>query len=143
MSAEPRYQLTITRAQAEVLRDACELLARCRLGQIADACQQVLDEHGQAVVPYDLAQDCEAAIKAEVGLAPNQSWGVGKHPAADLPWDLYQVLRHRLAWDRALAEGHVRPGQARRWPEMMSVCYDEPLFLTHAPHPTLHLIDPA
>ena len=80
MSAEPRYQLTITRAQAEVLRDACELLARCRLGQIADACQQVLDAHGQAVVPYDLAQDCEAAIKAEVGLAPNQSWGSASIP---------------------------------------------------------------
>lgn len=143
MSDEPHYQLTVTRIQAEVLRDACELLARCRLGQIADACQQALDEHGKAVVPYDLAMWCETAVKAAVGLAPNQSWGVGKHLAADLPWDLYQVLRHRLAWDRALAEGQVQPGQARRWPEMMSVCYDEPLFLTPAPHPTLHLIDPA
>jgi len=137
MSDEPHYQLTVTRIQAEVLRDACELLARCRLGQIADACQQALDEHGKAGVPYDLAMRCETAVKAAVGLTPNQSWGLGKHLAADRPWDLYQVLRHRLACDQAYDKGLVQPGQPRRWQEMLSVCYDKPLFLTPAPHPDI------
>ena len=47
------YQLTVTAEQAATLRDACELLARCRLGQIADACQEVLDAQGQATVPHE------------------------------------------------------------------------------------------
>ena len=134
------YQLTVTAEQAATLRDACELLARCRLGQIADACQEVLDAQGQATVPHEIAQRCENLCKAAVGLAPNASWGVGTHPAADLPFDLFQVIRHRLAWDRALAEGRVRPGEARRWPEMMAVCYDEPLFLTPGPRAEIRMV---
>lgn len=131
------YQLTVTGEQAAILRDACELLARCRLGQIVDACQEVLDEQGRAAVPYEIARHCESLCKAAAGLGVNASWGVGKHRAADLPFDLYQVIRYRLAWDCALEEGRVQPGEARRWPDMMGVCFDEPLFLTPGPHPEI------
>lgn len=145
MSAEPRYQLTVTRAQAEVLRDACELLARCRLGQIADACQQVLDEHGKAGVPYDLAmlgitngegqnamnydleQWVDTGIKPAMGLAMNASFGVGKFVDADNLFDLHETIRHRLSWDAAEDEGLVQPGGQRLWREMWGICYDKPM----------------
>jgi hypothetical protein len=42
-------------------------------------------------------------------------------------WDLHQVIRHRLAWDRAYRDGIVKPGDARDWNQMMGVLYDEPL----------------
>ena len=35
-------------------------------------------------------------------------------------WDLHAVIRHRLAWDRAIAEG-VTDGTKREWPAMMQV----------------------
>jgi len=45
----------------------------------------------------------------------------------EIAWDLYQVIRHRLAWDAAIEEGQIEKGERRKWPEMMGVCFDEPM----------------
>ena len=127
-TSEPRvYTITVTETQLGHLRDACELLARCRIGQIDAACREVLDEHGRAAVPYDAAKQAEDLVKASIGLSPNGSWGVGKHGTADIPWDMYQVFRHRLAWDQAYEEGIIQPGAKRDYYSMMGVSYDPPM----------------
>lgn len=125
-AAPPRYQIVVSASQLAVLRDACELLARCRLGQVAEACLEVLNAEGRAVVPYELAKQAENLIKAEVGLAPNQSWGVGHHALADVPFDLYQTFRYRLAWDEAVERGLPHADGSRNWATMMAVDYDPP-----------------
>jgi hypothetical protein len=128
-----RYVLEVSAEQAYLLRDACELLARCRMGQIADACQEVLDATGQAVVPWAVAHRAEVAVKAAVGLEPNQSWGVGRHESADMAFELHRTLRHRLAWDYAQEHGLTRPDGSRNWETMAGVDYDEPIIYTTQP----------
>lgn len=121
------YTLTVTPKQLGILRDACELLARCRMGQIADACYEVIDAEGRALVPYDVARQAEDLVKRAVGLDGNAYWGVGKHDSIDCAFDLYATIRHRIAWDNAYADGLVQPGDKRKWPEMMAVSYDPPM----------------
>lgn len=130
---EPRYRIEVTETQARYLRDACELLARVRMGDLVDACQEVLDADGRASVPYDAACRAEGLIKAAVGLAPNQSWGIAKHEAADIPWELYQAIRYRLAWDYALDTGLTTSEAERDWVTMIGVHYDRPMKLTREP----------
>lgn len=141
MSEETRYQITLTATQAAMVRDACELLFRCRIGQIGEACRYVLDANGRASVPYEVKQDAEDMVKAAVGLPMNASWGVGKFDVADQACDLYQVIRHRLAWDRAYSDGMIKPGELRRWPEMLAVHYDPPLHLSTQPLATIKVAD--
>lgn len=130
---EPRYRIEVSETQARHLRDACELMARVRMGQVADACREVLDADGKYKVPYEIARQAECLIKAAVGLAPNQSWGVAKHEAADIPWEMYQSIRYRLAWDYALDDGLANSESERDWARMMSVDYDRPMKLTREP----------
>lgn len=133
LDPQRRYVIEVSAAQVCQLRDACELLARCRMGQINAAIQEVLDADGRAVVPYDVARQAELAVKMAVGLEPNQSWGVGHHDSADQAFELYQTLRYRLAWDYAQAHGLTHPDGSRNWTTMMGVDYDEPTRYTHQP----------
>ena len=128
-----RYLIEVSADQAYLLRDACELLARCRMGQIADACQEVLDAEGKAVVPWAVAHRAEVAVKAAVGLEPGQSWGVGKHESADMAFEMYRALRHRLDWDYARDHGLTNADGSRNWERMMGVDYDEPIRYTQQP----------
>ena len=50
--------------------------------------------------------------------------------------DLHQVIRHRLSWDRAKAEG-VTDGTKREWPAMMQTWYDEPAKYSEEPLATM------
>jgi hypothetical protein len=130
---EPHYTLEVTRGQLRILRDACELLTRCRMGQIAEAGRQTLNERGVPGANYIECQDAEEIIKRANGLAPHASWGVGKFKAIDEPFEIHQVLRHRLAWDRAIEEGLTQSEAVRDWGKMMSVDYDEPLLVSGEP----------
>jgi hypothetical protein len=138
-----RYVIEVSADQAYLLRDACELLARCRMGQIRAACEEVLNAQGKAVVPYDLASQVEKLVKAAVGLEQNQSWGVGKHESADMAFELYCALRHRLAWDHARKHQLTHPDGSRNWKKMMGVDYDIPLtYTTHPPAKVAQLETP-
>lgn len=110
------YSLHITQKQAAEISHACEILARLRMGQIDMALRELpLDK------PMEYEQ--ERYISNYLSSLYHQD---GRHLHQVL-WDLHQVIRHRLAWDRAYAEGIVTPGEPRRWPEMMGVMYDEPM----------------
>lgn len=101
------YQITLTGRQLATLSVACELLARLHFGQfdkISDLFWHDFDQHKASLLEREL----EAVIRP-----PRKS----PNDATDIPWDLYQVFRHRLAWDRL--EGDKPPTH--------SVLYDTPL----------------
>lgn len=121
------YTLTLTEHQLELINDACETCARAAMGQVGDMLRYCRDRQGQPIYNWELMQAVEDLVKPHMGLARNESLGVGHMAEADILWDLHQVLRHRLAWDRAAAEGRVASGGPRNWAEMVAHDYDEPL----------------
>lgn len=120
------YTLHLTEKQAAEISHACETLARLRMGQIDMALRELpLDK------PMEYEQ--ERYISNYLRSLYHQD-GRQLHQVS---WDLHQVIRHRLAWDRAYAEGIVKPGEPRRWPEMMGVMYDEPMQMGDEPMATI------
>ena len=122
------YTLTLTRHQAEVLSGACEAIARVGMGQISDALGYLTANR------YDHDDLNDACRALESAARKYETAGIARaaHPS-QIAWDLYQVIRQQLAWDRAIAEGIVKPGEPRKWPEMMAVTYDDPMRVSSEP----------
>lgn len=99
---ETRYVLTLTPEQARVVSRACELFTRLHIGQFNELTWELLD--------FSCEDYCERRDMAEPILRqlrqvyfpdlvlPGASYGVGKHIASDRAWDVYQVIRHAMAW---------------------------------------------
>ena len=120
------YTITLNEAQAGTIQIACEVLARLGIGQFRDALEHLptvefmppgwhedMDQIGQILSKHMQPN----------GKTPNQISTREQHKVA---WDLYTLVRHRLSWDRAIDEGRIKPGESRKWPEMMTVNYDDP-----------------
>lgn len=124
-----KYRIELTEKQLQALKVACEVCARFKIGQpgIAVDLLTITDGAGRGIGSYELGHQLDALIKPLMGLNMNASYGVGKFDVADVLFDLHEVFRHRLAWDKALADGLTAPGAPRKWPEMMTVDYDEPM----------------
>ena len=90
------YTLTITAEQARTLSSACELLGRLGMGQVHDAFNYLPANRYDA---RGLADDL-ATIEQLIGRHHISGGICAAPPASQTAWDLYQVLRHRLAWDR-------------------------------------------
>lgn len=110
------YTLTLTARQAAEISSACEILARLQMGQIDMALREL---------PLASYLDYDKQRMIESILLPLYDDGKKRH--GTIAWDLYQVVRHRLAWDRAVDRGEIEPGERRNWSKMMGVCYDEPM----------------
>ena len=124
------YTLTITERQARVLSMACEVLARLGMGQFKDALDHLpeADQRDWSAWHDDMEQISRILSKHMPG-------GIDISNAdeeARTARDLHAVIRHRLAWDRAKAEG-VTDGTKREWPAMMQVSYDEPMKYSEEP----------
>lgn len=128
--AEPSYTITLTRSQAQVLMRAAEVYARVGFGQIGDALDHLPSLVDKCGVGWETRGAVEDILSPVVGFnMRNSSLGVGNKnasPGSDTAWDIYTLIRHRLSWDRAVDEGIVALGAPRKWPEMMTVNYDEP-----------------
>lgn len=126
------YTITVTERQAAELQEACELLARIKIGQIDHAIERLPGYHGQ--------RDWERvhATRHEIQRLANSLMPEATKRREDgVAWDLYQVIRHRLAWDRAVDAGTIHSGEPRKWPEMMGVSYDEPMAMSGIPLATI------
>ena len=110
------YTLHLTEQQAGEVSLACEILARLRMGQIDMALREL---------PLDRPMDYEQ--EQYVSNYLRSLYRRDGKRLDDVSWDLHQVIRHRLAWDRAREYGLVNPDGSRNWNEMMGVIYDEPL----------------
>lgn len=132
------YTLTVTPEQARVISTACELLARLGLGQWPEFLRHM---PGQVPMEYHNAIDRllpeMARLLSEHGPQGtaingwNSHLGVGSphvRDAAHTAFDLHQVIRHRLAWDAAKAEGKDKDRM-----HTMGVQYDTPMHYGREP----------
>ena len=116
---KPTYTLHLTATQAATISKACEVLARLGMGQYKDAleCLPVRE-----FCPEGWHEDMEGIghiLKKHTtmlhGIGSYHPIGGDKTSAeSKTAWDVYQVVRHRLAWDAAQANGH--PARAKHRP---------------------------
>jgi hypothetical protein len=117
-TSPPRlYQLTLTRRQAEVVRNACELLACELLGRLGTGqLSHVAWWAGPKCASPDVGGDdesvenfhcLEASLRDLEPLSsgfeiPGAYHSIGSpkvDESAKVAWDLYKVVAHRLLWD--------------------------------------------
>jgi len=137
-NSDSEYVLKINKTQAQVLSLACEVLARVGIGQIRSALEQMPvrklgnQEYSQYhsdldTIGYMLSKWNKGNVdgyRSSISIC-----GDASHEAK-VAWELYQTIMNRLSWDRAYEDGIVKPGEARKWPEMFGVNYDDPMPLT-------------
>lgn len=81
-----RYQIELTEEQLQVLREATEVYARLKSGQLF-----VVGEHAplkKDVYPSHMDDILTPALKL-----------IENVPFETCAWDMHQVIRHQLAWD--------------------------------------------
>jgi len=111
-----KYTLILTARQAAEISSACEIVARLQMGQVDMALRELPGDHPK---DYDALREIQQMIERLVPAKIERGDSIA--------WDLYQVIRHRLSWDRAIERGEIKEGDRRKWPEMMGVSYDEPM----------------
>lgn len=121
------YNLTITEDQARALKKACEFLARIKIGQVAEVVNHLPLTAENINNRFEVANGLEFLLKPMCGLGKNSSYGVGVFEDADILFDLYEVIRYRLAWDKAVADGLAPAPDVRDWMTMITVDYDKPM----------------
>lgn len=128
---EEKYVLTLTRKQAYMVQDACELLARLKIGQFSRITELLLD--------LGLKDYCERRdnVNDLFRVASNIIFGrnaygspVAKQDAIHYrAWDIYTVIRHAI-WE------HDNPGNNRSW----CVAADPPVPHGNEPLPECEVI---
>jgi hypothetical protein len=98
-----KYNLTLNDHQAQVLIQALDLFSRIGIGQFEEVLQ-VYDPNAKlALKERERIRAGLNIAKTEAGHPSNGSYGI-HHPKVDddfrVAYDLQQVIRHRLAWDR-------------------------------------------
>jgi len=110
-----QYRLTLSSQQVAVVRDALELYARLRMGQLDEARHHVPATTG---VKYDLKAShilrdrLLELVPIATGLGPNQYHSLKSgevSPAARIAWDIQQVLRYAMWLARPEAERQKYP----------------------------------
>lgn len=129
------YTLEITESQAQTISLACEVLSRLGMGQWRYATDHLpLKEKMDWIEWHDDLDDMGRILSKHMkdGIDGWRSClGVANdsvRPECRDAYDIHQVVRKRLAWDRAVEEGIVESVDApRKWPEMIQTFYDDPL----------------
>jgi hypothetical protein len=102
------YTLTVTAEQATVIEQACELLARCSMGQF----DHILWGVNTVAVQSNVTDARERLDDASRQLFGTGTGIVNTDAQGKRAWDLYQVVRQRLAVD-GLAPGEKPDGTVR------------------------------
>lgn len=124
-SPSGEYTLTINKEQARIICEALELYSRLKHGQIDELRNLFRDRWCAPNSQFNWDNEwIFAQLKAMIfpDLAFGAYYGVGSkiYPESTVAWDVMQVLRHRLAWDRLKAEGKTEP-------EFYGVQYNPPM----------------
>jgi hypothetical protein len=125
------YILKITTWQAQAIVNACDLFSRIGIGQFQEIVHLarfgLIKPREGAIIDYDAYDHAERHIneakRSLTGYESNASHGIHSERVPDvfkIAWDIQQVIRNRLAWDRA-----GNPAN-RDWKTMMGVDYDSP-----------------
>lgn len=136
------YTLRVTKNQLQAISNACETCARAAIGQFDKILDYCKDSNGKHINSYELTRSIESLIKPLMGLHMNASYGVGKFEEADVLFDIYQTIRHRLAWDISYETGLIKKGQERNMIEMGTIKYDPPIQFGKEPLPIINGQEP-
>ena len=117
-----KYTLILTARQAAEISNACEIVARLQMGQVDMALREL---PGEQPKDYDALREIQQMIERLVPAKIERGNSIA--------WDLYQVIRHRLSWDRAYESGQIEKGERRNWSIMMGVNLDEPMKMGDEP----------
>lgn len=113
-----KYILELDVKQAKLLAGICEKYARLRMGQWQELIGMCIDYNREDY--FDAAAECkEALLNARKFAYPElhgegHSYGVGKFTDGDMAWEIYEVLRNKIAWTE-----HPEGG--------IGVCFDKPM----------------
>jgi hypothetical protein len=142
----PRHTITVSDTQLRVLIRVTEAFSRICSGQlfaVIDALplkKEVRYDDVNCRMRYALDGLMEGdidGIRSTLGIANDEV-----EIEAKIAWDLYQVLRHHESWGRAVDDGIIESmSSQRKWPEMMSVVFDDPLPVCDERLATISLID--
>ena len=103
---EERYELSISEKQARVMVDALDLFSRIGIGQLREVLRH--PQYERVILrDNESYKYCERLLdqikKLLTGFGPSASYGIAcpeVHDDSNIAYDLLQVIRHRLAWDR-------------------------------------------
>ncbi len=118
-----KYDVTLTEAQVSVISMACELVGRLRLGQFYDIVWKVYPETmGSGTVDHEKLRTLFEEISLELRKRRGHSGSDADWTNdARTAWDIHQVFRHRLSWDKNPAGN------------FMNVDFDSPLPMSQEP----------
>lgn len=123
-----KYRFDLDEKQAELLVQALDLATRLHLGQ-TNIVGEYLQGCATRNVDHEVVDAALGRLRQEFfGFTRNESFGILSEKISDdarVMWDMHQVLRHRLSWDRA---GNP---PTRDWNSMMGVNFDEPRRSSH------------
>ena len=119
----------LSRKQLQLIQLALETQFRLEMAQVDVALDQIRGKNGETnVFDWETVQQINRIVKDTICIDHNASWGVGFHEETDTEVDMMQVIRHKLAWERAVEDGIIESEQSpRKFSEMMGVCYDKPM----------------
>ena len=104
-----KYLLEIDEDHARLLIEALDFYSRVHMGQL-----EVITE--QHIHSFDDPEDCHRfrqtvlLLKDDLGIHHNAHWGIRSPKViegAKIAFDIQQIIRHRLAWDRHPEGGHT------------------------------------
>ena len=113
-----KYILEITEKQANAISNACDIVARLYTGQV-----QELQDVGANIKVTGKEHDTVKSILFPQ-LPLYGSYGIHSPEVDDTArqlFDIHQVIRHRIIWDKA-----DNTPETRRWPEQIQIWYDTP-----------------
>lgn len=126
--SKKKYRLELDEQQAQLVIQALDMATRIHMGQT-----NIVGEYLQGCSPRnanpEIVDSALELLRRECfGFTRSESFGITSEQISDdarVMWDIHQVLRHRLSWDRA---GNP---ETRDWSTMMGVNFDEPRRSSH------------
>lgn len=103
MNEERKYNITVTESQANILVRALDLFSRIGIGQFENVVEVYNHDFRLDAVKQERIRLCLQWAKEEAGHPANGSYGIHNKAVSNdfrAAYDLQQVIRHRIAWDR-------------------------------------------
>lgn len=117
-----KYNLELTEEQLQTLSHACETCARINMLQL-----DMIAEHlGKGIIDDSFCEIRDIMDETAKQIREILPENRRRTESANILWDLYQVARHRLAWDQLKAQGKTKP-------DYYSVIYNEPFKTAKSP----------
>ncbi len=118
-----KYSIEITLEQAQTISRACELFGRLHMGQFKVLADEFIGCDTLSNVDLNKLRDGLEQLEQLITGSPNSYHGIASHKIpekAKIAVDLYQVVRHRITWDKEPKGG-------------FGVMFDKPLPVTTHP----------